>query len=112
MVDESTTHTMMEHSDISFMLDNESIYGLCRKKLDVERPTFNNLNRLICQVASSMTASLRFEGTLNVDVNEFQTNLVPYNRIHFPMVRKRKELTRDRVFVNYQIFALPKMLLI
>jgi tubulin alpha len=28
----------------------------------------------------------RFEGALNVDLNEFQTNLVPYPRIHFPLV--------------------------
>merc|ERR1711862_167057 len=29
------------------------------------------------------TASLRFDGALNVDLTEFQTNLVPYPRIHF-----------------------------
>jgi tubulin alpha len=34
---------------------------------------------------SSVTASLRFDGALNVDLNEFQTNLVPYPRIHFPL---------------------------
>jgi len=38
---------------------------------------------LYIQVISSLTASLRFDGALNVDVNEFQTNLVPYPRIHF-----------------------------
>ena len=32
---------------------------------------------------SSLTASLRFDGALNVDITEFQTNLVPYPRIHF-----------------------------
>jgi tubulin alpha len=30
-----------------------------------------------------MTASLRFEGEMNVDLNEFQTNLVPFPRLHF-----------------------------
>ena len=30
-----------------------------------------------------MTTSLRFQGALNVDIGEFQTNLVPYPRIHF-----------------------------
>merc|ERR1712219_62810 len=29
--------------------------------------------------------SLRFDGALNVDLTEFQTNLVPYPRIHFPL---------------------------
>ena len=38
---------------------------------------------MIAQVISSITASLRFDGALNVDITEFQTNLVPYPRIHF-----------------------------
>merc|ERR1711930_974 len=57
--------------------------GICRRQLDIERPTYTNLNRLISQTISSLTASLRFDGALNVDVTEFQTNLVPYPRIHF-----------------------------
>ncbi|XP_049829420.1 tubulin alpha-1 chain-like isoform X2 [Schistocerca gregaria] len=79
------THSNMEYSDCSFMVDNEAIYDICRQKLDIDRPTYKNLNRLISQVVSSVTASLRFDGALNVDLNEFQTNLVPYPRIHFPL---------------------------
>lgn len=79
------THAMMEHSDISFMVDNEALYDICQKNLGIERPNYTNLNRLIAQCISSVTASLRFEGALNVDLNEFQTNLVPYPRIHFPL---------------------------
>merc|ERR1719373_1064710 len=30
-----------------------------------------------------MTAAIRFDGELNVDMNEFQTNLVPFPRLHF-----------------------------
>ena len=37
-----------------------------------ERPTYTNLNRLIGQIVSSITASLRFDGALNVDLTEFQ----------------------------------------
>ena len=84
-----------------------------RRNLDIERPSYANLNRLIgqvyndirifvtnkqslyidrdflslvmkgpsCpQVVSSITTSLRFDGALNVDLTEFQTNLVPYPR--------------------------------
>lgn len=94
-----TTHTTLEHSDCSFMVchrvgsfdglllqltlsvvdqvDNEAIYDICKKNLNITSPTFTNLNRLIAQVVSSITASLRFDGSLNVDLNEFQTNLVP-----------------------------------
>jgi len=78
-----STHSLLEHTDVAFMLDNEAIYDIAMKSLDIERPTYTNLNRLIAQVISSLTASLRFEGSLNVDINEFQTNLVPYPRIHF-----------------------------
>lgn len=38
---------------------------------------------MIAQAVSSFTGSLRFQGSLNVDLSEFQTNLVPYPRIHF-----------------------------
>ena len=89
-----TTHTTLEHSDCSFMVrsnatygsgfpdvshqvDNEAIYDICKQRLGVAQPSFTNLNRLIAQVVSSITASLRFDGSVNVDLNEFQTNLVP-----------------------------------
>merc|ERR1712188_366153 len=77
------THSLLEHTDVAVMLDNEALYDICRRCLDIERPTYTNLNRLISQVISSLTASLRFDGALNVDVTEFQTNLVPSPRIHF-----------------------------
>merc|ERR1711939_108644 len=78
-----STHSLLEHTDVAVMLDNEAVYDICRRNLDIERPTYTNLNRLIAQVISSLTASLRFDGALNVDVTEFQTNLVPYPRIQF-----------------------------
>jgi len=78
-------HAMMEHSDVAFMVDNEALYDICRRNLGIERPTYTNLNRLLAQCISSVTASLRFDGALNVDLTEFQTNLVPYPRIHFPL---------------------------
>ena len=63
------------------ILDNEAIYDICRRSLDIPTPSYQSLNRLIAQVISSLTASLRFDGALNVDVTEFQTDLVPYPRI-------------------------------
>ena len=58
------------------MVDNEAIYDICRRNLSIERPTYTNLNRLIGQVVSSITASLRFDGSLNVDLNEFQVIII------------------------------------
>ncbi|KAJ1060400.1 hypothetical protein K5549_012995 [Capra hircus] len=80
-----TTHTILEHSDCAFMGDNEAIHDICCRNLDTECPTYMNLNLLLGQIVSSITASLRFDGALNVDRTELQTNLEPYLRIHFPL---------------------------
>ncbi|KAD4384320.1 hypothetical protein E3N88_24488 [Mikania micrantha] len=78
-----STHSMIEHTDIVVQLDNEAIYDICRTGLRLEKPSYRNLNRLISQTISSLTTSLRFNGSMNVDISEFQTNLVPFPRIHF-----------------------------
>lgn len=80
------SHKTLDTTDCAFMVDNEAIYDISAGKLGVDRPMYHNLNRIISQVVSSITASLRFPGTLNVDINEFQTNLVPFPRVHFPLL--------------------------
>ncbi|XP_033112799.1 tubulin alpha-1D chain-like [Anneissia japonica] len=92
------THSTLEYSDCAFMVDNEAIYDICHRNLDIERPSYTNLNRLIGQIVSSITASLRFEGALNVDLAEFQTNLVPYPRIHFPLVTYSPVITPEKAY--------------
>ena len=93
-----TTHTTIDHTDCSFLVHNESIYDICHRELKIERPTYTNLNRLIGQIVSSITASLRFEGALNVDLAEFQTNLVPFPRIHFPLANYSPIVPGDQAF--------------
>ncbi|XP_055640705.1 tubulin alpha-8 chain-like [Toxorhynchites rutilus septentrionalis] len=81
-----SSHAGMDYSDCSFLLDNEAIYDVCDRSLNVSEPTYTNLNRLIAQIVSCITSSLRFSGAINVDLLEFQTNLVPYPRIHYPLI--------------------------
>jgi len=78
-----STHWLLDHTEVSVVLDNEAIYAICQKQLDIDRPSYMDLNVVISKVVSSMTASLRFDGELNVDLGEFQTNLVPFPRLHF-----------------------------
>nr|AFK33477.1 unknown [Lotus japonicus] len=91
-------HSLLEHTDVAVLLDNEAIYDICRRSLDIERPAYTNLNRLISQVISSLTASLRFDGALNVDVTEFQTNLVPYPRIHFMLSSYAPVISAEKAY--------------
>merc|ERR1712223_2307839 len=94
-----STHWLLDHTDVSLVLDNEALYEICQKKLDIKKPSYDNLNRIIAKVVSSMTAALRFDGELNVDMNEFQTNLVPFPRLHFmttsmaPVISNKKAST-------------------
>jgi len=93
-----STHSLLEHTDCTFCLDNEALYDVCRRNLDIERPSYTNLNRLIAQVTSALTAGLRFDGALNVDLNDFQTTLVAYPRIHFMLTSYAPVVSREKAF--------------
>lgn len=45
-----TAHSTIDLSDCCFMVDNEALYDIFEKKLDIEWPNYVNLNRLIAQV--------------------------------------------------------------
>jgi tubulin alpha len=100
-----STHGLVENTDLSFCVDNESLYRLCLRNLKVESPTYTNINRLIAQVASGVTASMRFGGALNADMGEILTNLVPYPRLHFVAPAFAPAVPADRAFHEQQSVA-------
>ncbi|EER17108.1 alpha tubulin, putative [Perkinsus marinus ATCC 50983] len=72
--------------DLSLMLDNQAAYKLCRDQLAVKNPTFYHLNRLISQVVSACTTSLRFESMINASLLEIIHNIVPTPVYRYPIV--------------------------
>lgn len=73
-----STSVGLEHLDASMVFDNEAIYDICHRNLDIVRPAFSNMNGVIAQVVSSITTGSRFNGNLNVTL----PNLIPYPRIN------------------------------
>lgn len=66
---------------------------------------FDSMNGLVARLLTDLTASMRFAGDLNVDLNEITTNLVPFPRMHYllssisPMpVRAPTGTTERRMF--------------
>lgn len=102
-----TTHSTMDQTDCAFMFDNQALYDIAQHKLKMEYPSYNNLNMIMNQVVSSITASLRFNGSLNADLDDFRTNLVPYPRIHFPIASYSPFFPIEKEnFENYKTSAL------
>ena len=46
---------------------------------------YDAMNTVAAHLLTNLTASMRFDGTLNVDLNEITTNLVPFPHVNFVM---------------------------
>merc|ERR1712137_755672 len=62
---------MIDLTDVSVLLDNEALYDICRRGLEVERP-------------------------INVDLYEYEKNLVPYPRLHFAVASYSPIIAADK----------------
>ncbi|EAS00935.1 tubulin/FtsZ family, GTPase domain protein (macronuclear) [Tetrahymena thermophila SB210] len=74
--------SLLEESSLNILFQNESLYKIYENQFDFEYPSFNDVNRLVSQVASATTSSIRFKGDLNFDLNQLIMNLVPYRKIN------------------------------
>ncbi|XP_018555212.1 LOW QUALITY PROTEIN: tubulin epsilon chain [Lates calcarifer] len=49
---------------------------------EAEKP-FDAMNNIVANLLLNITSSARFEGSLNMDLNEIAMNLVPFPRLHY-----------------------------
>lgn len=92
---------LIDNADCVLPIDNQSLIDLCGKidqitknskvkssinqvstKKKQEKP-FDKMNNIAAHLITHLTSSIRFEGSLNVDLNEITMNLVPFPRLHF-----------------------------
>lgn len=60
-----------DHHDLTIMLDNESIYNVCKRGgFNLDYYNADTINRMIALTASSVTSSKRFKGE-SVSVTDF-----------------------------------------
>ncbi|KAJ3606659.1 hypothetical protein NHX12_026178 [Muraenolepis orangiensis] len=93
---------LTEHADCVLPVENQSLVDILTKirlmsgpriKTDsslasggpggrTEKP-FDSMNNIIANLLLNITSSARFEGCLNMDLNEISMNLVPFPRLHY-----------------------------
>eukprot|EP00929_Paragymnodinium_shiwhaense_P026514 TRINITY_DN15771_c0_g1_i1.p1 TRINITY_DN15771_c0_g1~~TRINITY_DN15771_c0_g1_i1.p1 ORF type:complete len:433 (+),score=43.79 TRINITY_DN15771_c0_g1_i1:119-1417(+) len=66
----------MEKAHLCMMMDNPGLGAACQR-LGVKEPNFTNLNRLIAQGLSSISASSRFDSPLRCNLSELPCELCP-----------------------------------
>ena len=76
---------LLDDADLSILFDNEALYKICSNQMDKESPNYADINRMIAQALSTSFSSTRFNSSINSNLSEMITNLVPYPRMHFMM---------------------------
>jgi len=70
--------------DVRFIYDNETCYNLYAEahKIQNINTTYYHVNHLVAQVISGVTGCSRWGSKLDCDLNQFQTNLVPFPHVN------------------------------
>ena len=69
---------LLKYADMIIPMENQAISNLCQNSLNIDTPTYTNIDKLIATCWSNITCSMRFDGYLLSNLNEFQTKLIPF----------------------------------
>ncbi|CAF0839239.1 unnamed protein product [Brachionus calyciflorus] len=71
-----------------------------------EKP-FDSMNNIVANMLLNLTSSSRFEGSLNIDLNEIAMNLVPFPRMHYLLSSLSPLYINEKV--NLQVRGIEQM---
>lgn len=76
------------------------MYKYLSNSVKIENPNYTNINRLIAQVYSSSTVTLRFDGSMNIDIADMYITLVTNPSIHYMVSSYGPLLLADKTYQN------------
>ena len=108
---------LIEHADCVLPIDNQALFRLIKhsggmdeemNEDEAKKKAYGDMNSIIAHLLSNLTCSMRFPGSLNIDMNEITMNLVPFPKLHFLLssvsplysIKKTKRVPRslDHIF--------------
>ncbi|XP_071964180.1 tubulin epsilon chain-like [Antedon mediterranea] len=90
---------LTEHADCVLPFENQALMDITMKfgkegKDKADKNPYDSMNDIVGKMLLNITSSSRFEGALNVDINEITTNLVPFPKLHY-LVSSQTPLVQD-----------------
>ncbi|XP_039603882.1 tubulin epsilon chain isoform X1 [Polypterus senegalus] len=83
LVDIANKIKLMSHSGKVGAIKQETAIISGQGGVSVQEKPFDAMNNIVANLLLSLTSSARFEGSLNMDLNEITMNLVPFPRLHY-----------------------------
>lgn len=80
-----TLNRLTQNADCVVVLDNTALHRIATERLQIENPTFSQINHLVSTVMAASTATLRYPGYMNNDLVGLVASLIPTPRLHFLM---------------------------
>lgn len=113
------TKQMIEHANCVFPVENRALSDIVTQHIFknseiVEYKPFESMNNLVSKMLLHLTSGSRFGGSMNVDINEISTNMVPFPKLHFlstsfspvvespfkPVLQSNSQHIKDEMFRN------------
>lgn len=80
-----TLRRLAESVDCVIVLDNTALNRIAVDRLRINAPTFSDINNMVSTIMSASTATLRYPGYMNNDLQGLISPMIPTPSLHFLM---------------------------